>query len=262
MNSGKRIIYVVVMVMLCAICIWFVTSEKKEKKKHEDWVIADRNAVKELNAEKYELQQELSELEREYAKRMEAKSCVVLCFEQATSNLIEEVYPLLAEYGYRGVFVLDDVSELGKKGKITKEEYQQLIDAGWQAVTSKEKEEYIEQMGLNVEGIQDKEAIVKEALIQTINEGGSQLITTRYVGSASEDINVDCSLERYVNLLEWLEEYQQYLEVNTFEETKTYLGDVNKTKEEYRVEWQNRRQEIEERIAEIEELIEEAEGDR
>lgn len=258
----SKIGYASVLVCLVLVLIWAVASEKRRATEYSDWAEATGKEVQDLENERFELQQQLIQMERDYGKRLEGKSCVVLYFDQMDSNLMNVVYPLVSEYGYKGVFAVDDVESIGKGTNLTQEEYQKLLDAGWQAVTTNEKETYERTLHLNVAVIQEREAVVQERLIQTINEGKSQLIITRYVEEQVQDLDVDSSTGRYTNLLEWLKKNEQLVAVKTFSETQAFLEETETTKETAKAEWETARQNIEKRIGELEETIKSIETKR
>lgn len=258
MNWYKRVIYILVLAIFVIILMWMIVGEKKTSSEYDRWAQKSRKEIEKLQLEKYELQQELRELERDYMARMEEKSYAVLCFKQMDSNLVDVVYPLMSEYEYKGVFIVDDMNQLGVNNNLTQEEYQMLLDEGWQAVTTAEMEEYVKALGLDVAAIQEREAVVQEKLINTIDSGGSQLITTRYVDKSLQDIDVDCSVHRYTNLLEWLHQNERLVAVKTFSELQVHFDEWESVKEQTRKEWESVEQDIQAKITELERMIKNA----
>lgn len=259
MKKSEIIIYIVVVIVLLAVIGKFITQDTQERQQYTDSVMEERNSLKELQSKKRELEQQLLDHEQAYQEKMVEKTCVVLYFEQMNSNLFDEIYPLINEYGYQGVFLLEDQSKIGKEGCITREEYEKLLEAGWQPVTTKEKEDYIDSLDLKTARIREKDALVKEMLEKCLQDNSSVVVTTRYVDLTTKDPAKDCSTQRYTNLLKWLESQNANLYVKTFEETETCLNEVKKAKEEYETEWQDEKKSIENQIYDLEYEIQQRE---
>lgn len=259
MKKSEVVIYIVLVVVLLAVIGRFVTQDTKERQQYTDSVMEERNSLKELQNKKQELEQKLTDLEKAYQEKMVEKTCVVLCFEQMNSNLFDEIYPLIKEYGYKGTFLLEDESKIGKKGCLTREEYENLLEAGWQPVTAKEKENYIDSLELKTARIREKDALVKGMLEECLQDKTSAVVTTRYMGKAVKDPAKDCGTQRYTYLLDWLKTQNANLYVKTFEETETCLNEVKTAKEEYETEWQDEKKDIENQIYDLEYEIQEKE---
>ena len=116
--------------ILLALMIYF-QSKENAKKLEEIKQIAKQ--LQPYEQEKFRVETEITKLERIYKWKIKGDSRVILFFDQMDHNLFEEVYPLLSQYGYKGVFVLKDGKLPGDEGMISKEQYEILLDNGWEA---------------------------------------------------------------------------------------------------------------------------------
>ena len=122
------IVLSVVLAVLFGFLLW-------RDKKTEDMQAAQINALysqaSSLEKEREAIQRQLDQLPEKYQEKQSGKATEQLLFTELDGQLYHEVYPLMQEFQVNGVMALSLQEMPGMDNKITREQFDELIDAGW-----------------------------------------------------------------------------------------------------------------------------------
>ena len=76
-------------------------------------------------------EEELQELKEKREIERNTKVSLTLCIDQMESELYSEIKPLFEDYGWKGTFVIQNGALPGSENSITKTQYNELLDDGW-----------------------------------------------------------------------------------------------------------------------------------
>ena len=133
----KKIIPIVTTVIAIGLFafIWGVQKEENEKAVLHEKLYEQRRP---LTVKQEQLQQELETLEKNYEKSKSPNAVVQVVFTELSERVYSECYPIMQEYEYTGTLALSDTQLPGQEGCMNVEQFQELMDAGWQvAITWK-----------------------------------------------------------------------------------------------------------------------------
>ena len=97
-----------------------------------------------LNVEKRELEKQLADIDRQEKKDQRERGTVTVLFTELDKKIYNEIFPMMKEYGYKGVLALSDEEFPGEEGCITKTQFEKLLEAGWSYCTVWDKNRSID----------------------------------------------------------------------------------------------------------------------
>ncbi len=127
----KKILPVISLVLIAflGVFLWMDRQkEMKEAEKYQEWDYLRQP----ISAHVEDLEQKISSLEQELKDSMSPKGTVQIVFTDVSKDVYEICYPLLDEYDYTATLALCSSSLPGMEGCMTKEQFQTLMDAGWE----------------------------------------------------------------------------------------------------------------------------------
>lgn len=140
-NLGKNI-GIVCIIIISAALIFFLWNDAQERREQSKKIQAYKEERYPLERRIRELESEMSEVKEDYkVGEDETEKYVALIVTQSERNLYEEIYPLFEEYEITGTFVIERDGLPGEEGQISEEEYQALVDTGWEAAIGGDPEE-------------------------------------------------------------------------------------------------------------------------
>ena len=135
-SVAKKFLAVLGVIILAAAVIVTMRVYFRQKEERSDLREISAAASK-LNSRKRELEDELLDIIKEYQDTISSDMCVTLFFDNLTDNLVEEAYPLLSQYGYRGTIVMCDMLVPGDEGCISRGNFKMMINRGWDTAIGK-----------------------------------------------------------------------------------------------------------------------------
>ncbi|MCI6675658.1 MAG: hypothetical protein MSG78_01905 [Clostridiales bacterium] len=158
--AGKIMIPILVIVL----AVLLIGNEKEETKKQH--ALAEQAAyVNGLKKNISKTQKEIQTLKEDREKSINKKVSITLCVEQTDASLYEQVKPVFDSYGMQGMFVIKNGALPGSKNVITREQYDEMIEQGWEAAIGTWDD-------LNLEREKDREVWTErlDTLIAEMNE--------------------------------------------------------------------------------------------
>ena len=131
-NLWKKICLWIIFFVLLFVIYIVVSYEKEYETELSEKILAAQEKEIQLDKKIAEYENEIKTLKVDYVKKISAKSCVVLCFDQFGKSAYGEIIKEMDKYGFTGVIVFRDGLVPGKKGSISVELYQELLDKGWE----------------------------------------------------------------------------------------------------------------------------------
>lgn len=128
--------------LLCCIGILILIGkyEIKYEKSIEQQIYAAYDEEIELQKDISDYEKELEALDRKYVEDISAKTCVILCFDDFGNSAYGDIIKEMDKRGMVGVIVFRDGKVPGKKGSISVELYQELLEKGWEGAIGNSKE--------------------------------------------------------------------------------------------------------------------------
>lgn len=131
MNRGLKIAGIIASIILAGVLIFFFWQDKQEAAKQRAGYEAMEDELRPLESEKRELTLQLDNLEKVHEWKQRGIASLVLLFTDMNELIYTDIYPWMNEYGFTGVMVLSEKSFPGREGCISKEQFKELMDAGW-----------------------------------------------------------------------------------------------------------------------------------
>lgn len=126
----KRILQVIsalLLIGLVVVLIWESKTSKEEKEYYEDKYIESAP----LRSRKRELEKQLAQVKREYQVKINGKGTLTLLCMDLTEDIYTVIYPQMQEAGYIAMLAVSQDTMPGMKGCMSKEQFEELLDAGW-----------------------------------------------------------------------------------------------------------------------------------
>ena len=84
-----------------------------------------------LQQEKREMLNQMAQLQRQYDGKMQVKTTVQLFFSDLGENLYLDAFPMMLQYGFKGILVLSETQYPGAAGAITVRQFEEMLRDGW-----------------------------------------------------------------------------------------------------------------------------------
>lgn len=126
----KKIVLAVTIVLIAGLGIFLWTVNREDQAKdvaYETWMDMRRP----LEVQKENLEQELKNLEQDYNDYTKPKATTQVLFTDLNEQVYSVCYPIMQEFEYTGTLVLSSTQLPGKEGCMSVEQFQELIEAGW-----------------------------------------------------------------------------------------------------------------------------------
>ncbi len=126
----KKIIAIVA--LACAVVLGFFlwSSNQQEKEQAKEYMKLSEKQ-RPLLVKKEEIKQRLADLEKEYEASRIPKGTTQVIFTGLESEVYSVCYPIMKEQEYTGTLALSVDQLPGMEGRMTIEQFQELISAGW-----------------------------------------------------------------------------------------------------------------------------------
>lgn len=126
----KKIVTGVTIVLAIAmgVLLWSASKQNQEEATRHKQMEEKRRP---LLVKKEKLEQQIIDLEKEYEASRLPKATTQMLFTGLEAEVFDICYPIMKEYEYTGVLALSLTQLPGMEGRITVEQFQQLISEGW-----------------------------------------------------------------------------------------------------------------------------------
>lgn len=140
MNRGLKITAIIVSIILAGILFFFFWQDKQQAAKQRAGYEAMKDELRPLESEKRELTLQLDNLDKVHEWKLQGIASLVFLITDMNELIYTDIFPWMNEYGFTGVMVLSEESFPGRKGCISKEQFEELMDAGWKCCLQWEPE--------------------------------------------------------------------------------------------------------------------------
>lgn len=127
-----RTIGIAVIAIAAVGIIAFMWTENRAAQERQNANEAMERELRPLEVERHRLQQELETVKTDYRRESQGTGSLVLLFTDMDEQIYTEVYPQMEEAGFRGVLTLSKDSFPGAAGCMSKKQFRELTDAGWE----------------------------------------------------------------------------------------------------------------------------------
>lgn len=131
MNRILKIAAIVLSLLLAGSLTFSIWQEKQTEKGNKEKSVALEKELRPLEVERNRLRQELDTLKTEHKNRSKGAGSVVLLFTDLSENIYTEIFPQMKESGFAGMMAVSPGQIPGKSGCLSREQFKELIDAGW-----------------------------------------------------------------------------------------------------------------------------------
>ena len=160
-KRDKILLFFLIICLVILILLLFIDNIQDKKKEEELKVASEEVRKSEIVTTKQ--RNELNQIKRKIARKKRGDPNIIIIVNSIDRSLYDIVYPQMQKYGWQGIFVLTNGCIPGeKKDDITWDEYQELIQNGW---------DYAFSISTEASGEQQAEKVVNKA-IKKWNEKG------------------------------------------------------------------------------------------
>ena len=129
MRRAAVIVMLVLLTAVLAVFLWFENRGAQAKQEANEKM---EQEIRPLELERHSLQQELDSLNSEYTREAQGEGSLVLLFTNLDERIYTEIFPIMKEFGFAGVLALSENSFPGGEGCMSREQFEELMDAGWE----------------------------------------------------------------------------------------------------------------------------------
>lgn len=110
---------------------WYFKEDSEEKSKAQKQHAMMEKELNPLSVRKREVERQLRELEEHKEETIQAKGTTVLLFTDMDKQIYKKAYPIMQEFGFKGVLLISKELYPGAEGCMTKEQFDEMIADGW-----------------------------------------------------------------------------------------------------------------------------------
>lgn len=135
----KKIVLMITAVLAIglSVALMFVSKQdEQEMNKYTEW----NEERRPLKVRQAELRRELEELEKNFELSRKHKGTTQVLFTDLNEQIYTECYPMMKEFKFTGVLALSPTKLPGASGCLTVEQFKELIDEGWTACITWDKD--------------------------------------------------------------------------------------------------------------------------
>ena len=121
-----------------AVFLWFDNRAAQERQMAN---MEMEQELRPLELEKHRLQQELNDIKNEFSQETRRTGSLVLLFTNLDEQIYTDIYPIMEAFGYTGVVTLSEECFPGGGGCMSREQFRELMDAGWECCLKWEEEQ-------------------------------------------------------------------------------------------------------------------------
>ncbi len=120
-----------------AVSVLFLRREQEEALERQQKVSKLAADLQPINEKRKEWQNKDKEWQAKLAEKKQGKSCILLSFDNMSSEMYETIYDMVDQYGFRATFALrNGMVPSWKEGLLNKEEMQEMLRSGWEYALS------------------------------------------------------------------------------------------------------------------------------
>ncbi len=118
--------------ILLAVLIGLMVVNRKEQREQQQVLEEQANYITSVKRTITQKEEEIQELKEKRELELNTKVSIALCIDQMEPELYSEIKPLFDDYGLKGVFVIQNGVLPDSEDTITKEQYNELLEDGWE----------------------------------------------------------------------------------------------------------------------------------
>ncbi len=126
----KRIATIITLILALGLGILLWSTNREEKKQNEIQAELD-DATRPLLVKKQEIKQEIENLDKTYEVIEAPKATTQVIFTGLEADVYNVCYPIMKKFGYTGILAISLTQLPGMEGRMSLEQFQELIDEGW-----------------------------------------------------------------------------------------------------------------------------------
>ncbi len=120
-------------VLIGAGCLaFFIWTENRAERKRQETSDAMEQELRPLEVERHKLRQELDKIQTKYKRESQGTGNLVLLFTNLDEQIYTEIFPQMEECGFKGVLALSEECHPGAPGCMSRKQFRELTDAGWE----------------------------------------------------------------------------------------------------------------------------------
>lgn len=131
MRRVGRIAAIVAAILMIAVFTVSFLQEKKEDQEKEADHARMESELRPMDLELRRLNQDLDSLEKGLEKEIQGMGTFALLFTNQDEILYTDIFPQMKDYGFIGVMTLSPNSFPGREGCLNREQFAELLNAGW-----------------------------------------------------------------------------------------------------------------------------------
>lgn len=126
-----EIIGKIMLPILLIVLVGLIFVKGKEQDEQQKLLSEEIKYITSVKKDITEKEEEIQQLKENRERKINKKASITLCIDQMTPNLYDQVKPIFDSYGLTGVFVIKNGILPGSKDSITKEQYDRMLQDGW-----------------------------------------------------------------------------------------------------------------------------------
>lgn len=126
----KKIVLGVTAILVIGLCVFLWKNDSKEaaqNEQYEEW----NDERRPIKVELKKVEQQLENLNRNYEAEKMPRGTTQLIFTDLSEKIHSNAYPIMKEYGYKGVLAVSAEQLPGKAGCMSEIQFKELIEDGW-----------------------------------------------------------------------------------------------------------------------------------
>lgn len=117
--------------ILLVVLVGLMVVKGKEQKEQQQVLAEQANYITNVKRTMTQKNEEIQELKEKREIELNTKVSIALCIDQMELELYSEIKPLFDDYGLKGTFVIQNGLLPDSENTITKAQYEELLEAGW-----------------------------------------------------------------------------------------------------------------------------------
>lgn len=130
---GRIAAIMAAVVMIVVFTVSFLQEKKGDREKEAEHARME-SELRPMDLELRRLNQDLDSLEKEQEKEIQGMGTLTLLFSDLDEMVYTDIFPQMKSYGFIGVMALSPNNFPGREGCLSREQFGELLDAGWKCV--------------------------------------------------------------------------------------------------------------------------------
>ncbi|MBR1711081.1 MAG: hypothetical protein IJ719_20015 [Clostridia bacterium] len=131
MRKALSVVLVLLLVIAISIGGYFILRQRQIQRADEAARLAIQRKMVPLQQQKRAILDQMNLLQREYEGKLAETATIQLVFSDLDERLYLEAFPVMLQYGFKGVMVLSEDQVPGQPGLITIRQFEEMVRDGW-----------------------------------------------------------------------------------------------------------------------------------